>query len=182
MDIPTVDRRTAWKRHLYAVMDFGRAEWWAYGTLLAWLVLVPVAIWASGQAAASASAWMKAIEAGQSVPTLNRADLSIREMEDLSKLVQASFPGFKVETSSPGRLQITAKTPDQYQEWLALMSVLPSLRKKVLWSITEMCVNSEVAKCNGGVISVDLKAEIIQISEKAPSVANAGSDNSKEQK
>lgn len=149
-------------RVLYLLMDFGRAEWWAYGTLVAWCVLVPAGFWASGQAVTSAMAWRTAIESSNKVPTLRHKPLGEAEMTRIAQTLRLTYQDMTV-VSAQGLLTVTAKTPDQYSDWLAMVSLLPSLQKGALWSIKELCVNGEAAKCHGGALSVVVAVERLEV-------------------
>lgn len=156
--------KTNWGRVLSRFMEYGKAEWWVYASVLIWLAVAPVAIWGFGQAGAAASALRQTASVAQALPSIQTEPLSKVEMQRISQMLGTSFPGITAVVDEKGFLRISAADHNLYHDWILLISAyLPSVRQKTIWSVVEMCLSAD-KKCESATaINVKLRAETLSI-------------------
>lgn len=150
-------------RLFYLVTQNGKAEWWAYGSILAWLVFVPAAIWAIGQTSAAASALRASMTISQSVPKLHKTAITGSELGVVKRNILSNYPDFVVGYEINGILTVSVKTVQEYEDWVLAMSMIPTYSRNTVWTIKSLCVSSESTACNGGAIHVALLGESLSV-------------------
>lgn len=145
------------------LLDHGRGEWWAYGTLLAWFVVVPAGIWSVGQTSAAVKGLQTSITVAQSVPKVKRKPLDKADIEVVGRALKTNFPSFRVEGAEGGVIRLTAQSPDQYTDWVMAMNFMPLAVKRTVWTINELCLSADPGKCRGGAFYVEVKGERIVV-------------------